>query len=74
MTYEEHKKAKIKLYIEDNKKEYNELLRNIVLRPNDLKDGLLTTHFFKREDVSEMKKEKLEKFRYSNFRTTFGIS
>lgn len=62
LTYAEFKEAKIN----NNKSRYedriHEILRNIELKKGDIDSkGLLTDKFFKREDISEMKKEVLSK-------------
>lgn len=48
----------------DNLKELlnqkDEILRNITLHTNDIKDNLLSEHFYNRTDISEQRKNSLK--------------
>ena len=56
LTYEEHMKAKRDIIISQYTEQITQSLRNIELNKEDIEDGILTSSFFNRTDISKTKK------------------
>ena len=59
LTYQEHLAGVINSKKEEYTKALNEVIRNITLHNEDIEDGIITNHFFMRDDISVVKKDEV---------------